>query len=81
MQSHLNIEVKNSPSEAPNYNKEIDIRRIVICKVIVVGKGTESGKATVDFQMVTEDGARFVAMLTGALVRQLVSVIDGVESR
>jgi len=81
MQSHLNIEVKNIPSEAPNYNKEIDIRRIIIDKVIVVGKGTESGKATVDFQMVTEDGARFVAMLTGTLVRQLVSVIDGVESR
>jgi len=81
MQSHLNIEVKNSPSEAPNYNKEIDIRQIIIDKVIVVGKGTVSGKATVDFQMVTEDGARFVAMLTGTLVRQLVSVIDGVESR
>ena len=31
MQSHLNIEVKNSPSEAPNYNKEIDIRRIRDC--------------------------------------------------
>jgi hypothetical protein len=82
MANSLHIEIVDSPSKAPHYRRDsIDIRALDIKKVIVVGKGTVSGKPTVDFQLVATDGSEFVAMLTGELVKQLAHVIAGVEAR
>lgn len=80
MTNVLNIKVVDSPSDAPNYNRDtLDIRACEITTVIVVKKGTVSGKPTVDFQITAQDGSEFVAMLTGALVKQLAGVVDAAE--
>lgn len=79
--NHLNIKCVDSPAEAPNYNKNLTIRGIEIDHVLVVGKGMESGLATVDFVLKTKDGEQFVFMLTGTLIKNLVSIIEGVEAR
>ncbi len=78
----LAIEIANSPAEAPNYARDcLDIRAATITKVIIVGKGTEAGLPTVDFQFEALDGEKFVALLTGNLVKQIAHVVLGVESR
>lgn len=82
MSQMLSIEIVNSPAEAPNYARDhLDVRAAEITKCIVVNKGTTSGKPTVDFQITAQDGSQFVAMLTGDLVKNLASIIQGVEER
>lgn len=76
----LAIQIVDSPALAPNYSRdEIDTRAVTIDKAIVVKKGTQSGKTTVDFQIVDQQGAKFVAMLTGALVLNLAEIIKAAE--
>lgn len=78
----LEIQICDSPQEAPNYNRdEVDIRSIEITKAVIVKGGMVSGKPTVDLQMQTKDGCRFVAMLTGELVKGLAAAVQGVEQR
>jgi hypothetical protein len=82
MTNALKIEIVDSPDKAPHYRRDhVDIRGVSIKKVIVVAKGTQAGKPTVDFQLVAQDGSEFVTMLTGELVKQLANVIAGVEAR
>ena len=81
MQS-LIIEIADSPAAAPNYSRDlVDVRAARITKAIIVNKGTESGKPTVDFQIESMEGEKFVAMLTGDLVKGLAQAVIGVESR
>lgn len=77
----LNIITADSPDEAPNYRAMGDVKAATLHTVVVVGNGTEDGNATVDFQFTDEQGNNFVAMLTGKLVRGIVSSVDGVEQR
>lgn len=76
----LVLEIAESPDVAPNYNRDcIDVRSAVISKCVIVKKGMESGKSTVDFQFQDQEGNQFVAMLTGALVLGLAQAIQGAE--
>jgi len=78
----LQIEVANSPDEAPNYNRDfVDVHAARITKVVIVNKGMESGKPTVDFQFESMDGDKFVALLTGDIVKALADAVLGVECR
>lgn len=78
----LEIEIFDSPDEAPNYNRDLlDVRAADIKKAVIVNKGMVSGKPTVDFQIQTQDGEKFVAMLSGSLVEQLASAVAGVKQR
>lgn len=78
----LNIKIVNSPAEAPHYRRDhVDIRAASITEALIVCNGTESGKSTVDFRFKDEQGAEYVAMLTGALVQQLAAAIRGAEAR
>lgn len=78
----LSIEIANSPAEAPNYARDcLDVRAATLAKVIIVNKGTEAGLPTVDFQFETLEGDKFVALLTGNLVKQIAHAVLGVESR
>jgi hypothetical protein len=54
----------------------------MVTKAIIVKRGTESGKPTVDFQFEagTSGKEKFVAMLTGELVKGLAEAIRGAES-
>ena len=82
MPNVLTIEIANSPDEAPNYNRDcVDVRSAAITKALIVNKGMLSGKPTVDFQFEALDGSKFVAMLTGDLVKALADAVRGVESR
>jgi hypothetical protein len=76
MTNSLNLIYAESPDQAPNYNRDtLDVRACSIHTVIVVKKGTQSGKPTVDFQMRTEDGSEFVAMLTGEIVKGIAQAV------
>lgn len=78
----LKIEIVDSPEQAPNYARDqVDVRGAEITKAVIVCKGTEGGKPTVDFQFTARDGSQFVAMLTGDLVKQLAAVVMGAEKR
>jgi len=80
--NQLSIEVVDSPEQAPNYNRDhIDIRGVIVTKAIIVLNGTENGRSTVDFQFQDQLGGKFVAMLTGNLVKSLAQAITGAESR
>ena len=82
MTNHLNIKVVDSPEDAPHYNRDmVDVRAATITQVIVVKKGTVEGRSTVDFQFTDQQGAQYVAMITGTLILQLASVIKGAEDR
>lgn len=78
----LTIEICDSPDKAPHYNRDhVDIRAADLTKAVIVRNGMQSGKATVDFQFRSNDGAEFVAMLTGQLVKQLAAAVEGAEKR
>jgi len=78
----LKVLIVDSPDDAPNYNRDTpDVRAVDIHTAIVVREGMESGKSTVDFQIVDAEGCEYIAMLTGALVQQLAAAIVGAESR
>ncbi|MEQ1828050.1 MAG: hypothetical protein ABL921_18965 [Pirellula sp.] len=77
----LFVEVVNSPDDAPNYRRDdCDVRTVSIDKCIIVKNGMVNGKATVDFQISAQDGSKFVAMLTGKLVKYLAAMIEGAET-
>ena len=81
MQNVLSIELYNNPTEAPNYNEIGGFASAKITKALIVGKGTVNNNATVDLQIVSEDGQKFVVMLTGGLIKNLAAAIQGVEAR
>jgi hypothetical protein len=81
MTNALQIQIVDGPEKAPNYNRDhVDIRGATISKVIVVKRGTVSSKPTVDFQFQDQQGAEYVAMLTGELVKQLGIIIASAEA-
>ena len=78
----LSIEIADSPDDAPNWNRDFpDVRSCHISKAIIVSKGMESGKATVDLVVTDLEGNKFVAMLTGDLIKSLARAIEGVAKR
>ena len=80
MSNYLKIEVAESPDAAPNYARDTpDVRAATIVKVVIVKNGTERGKPTVDFQLEDRQGGKFVAMLTGELVKALGTAVAAVE--
>ncbi len=80
MTNALSIKVVETPQEAPNYNRDsIDVRGATISQVVIVKRGTVEGNPTVDFQFKDQEGAEYVAMLTGRLVQSLASVIAGTD--
>ena len=78
----LAIQIVDSPADAPNYARDsIDVRAATITKAVIVKNGTERGKPTVDFQIETMDGTKFVAMLTGDLVISLAQAVVGASKQ
>jgi hypothetical protein len=78
--SSLSIEVCDSPRDAIekgyNYASNKSAEPISVEKVIVVRKGTQSGRSTVDFLLKTEDGKQYVFMVTSALLESIPSFWD-----
>ena len=65
----LNVDIFDRPEDAPNYGQ--DYTMVTITKVVIVGKGTEAKKPTVDLQLTDENGNTYLAMTTGAVIEML----------
>ncbi len=76
----LSIRISDSPQEAPSY-KAPEYRLAKLTTARIVGKGTVSGKPTVDFIFEDENGQKYVAMTTGSLVETLAAAVLGVKER
>lgn len=72
---HLDITICQDAEDAIAQGyvyRDPEVKSIRIERVIVVRRGTESGKPTVDLIMVDPaTGQKYVAMLTGALVKTI----------
>ena len=73
MTTTLAINVHGSPDEAPKYESDTTVIRLD--KALIVRKGTEAGKSTVDLQCVDGNGKKFVIMATGRIMRGLAHTI------
>lgn len=68
----IEIQICNTIEEAPNYRKDMpEWKAADIQKAVIVRKGTQEGNDTVDLQFITEDGQKFVAMLTGRIIQSI----------
>lgn len=81
----LHARICDSPKEAPNYNGG-DFAGANLKEAVIVLKGTEAGKPTVDlvFEIVDAKGAPVavaVAMTTGEIIKMLAGAIIGAETR
>lgn len=79
----LPIRIVESPAEAPNYRNS-DFMGARLTEAVIVKKGTEAGKPTVDlvFEVIKPDGTVTdiaVAMTTGTIVEMLASAIKGAQ--
>ena len=71
----LEIKIVNDADEAPKYKNDTTL--LTIRTVIIVGKGTENLRPTVDIQLYDKDGNKYVAMITGLILENLGDVIKG----
>lgn len=76
----LRILMADCPAEAPTYRAP-EYRAANLTTVQIVGRGTVSGAPTVDFVFVDENGQKYVAMLTGALVETFAGAVRGMRER
>ena len=76
----LEITSHNKPELAPTYEQP-EFEPANIHRAVVVGRGTEQGNPTVDIVFEDIHGQKYIAMVTGALVEQLASIVAGVRAR
>lgn len=72
--SHLAVTVCEDASDAMRHGflyREPVYKAIEVKHVVVVRKGMQSGRATVDFVLQDESGQKYVFLITGALLRSL----------
>lgn len=73
--NHLTIRICEDAADAIargyDWGTNQSVKPIEVKEVIVIRKGTETGKATVDFVLEDETGQRFVFLITGALLRTI----------
>lgn len=77
--THFDVEIVDSPSEAPKYGTDVTLLRIE--RALVVGKGMVSGAPSVDLQMTDASGRKFLVMTTGSLLEMLGGAIAGKRLR
>ncbi len=77
--THFDVEIVDSPSEAPKYADDVTLLRVD--RALVVGKGMQSGAPSVDIQMVDSEGRKFLVMTTGSLLEMLGGAIAGKRQR
>lgn len=77
---HLKIEIKDSYKEAPNYNTGENggegFKGAKLTKAIVVRKGMESGLDTVDLHFEDENGQKFIALVSGNIIKMLAATVN-----
>lgn len=72
----LSVRIFNSPEEAPNYNTNGEgIKAAFVKEAVIVKNGTVGKNATVDLVFQDEKGQKYVAMLTGRLLKTVTDVL------
>lgn len=72
----LNIKIFNSPAEAPNYNTNGEgVKAATVKEAVIVRNGTQGGNPTVDLVFEDDKGQKYVAMLTGRLLKTVTDVL------
>lgn len=75
LHNDLNITICKDALDAAmrgfDYAAGEDHKPIRVIDVVVVQKGTEAGRPTVDFVLQAEDGQKFVFMVTGRLLKAI----------
>lgn len=75
--NRLDVQICESYKEAPNYRENGEgFKGAKLIKAIIVKKGTEGGFDTVDLQFEDEDGTKYVAMTTGALLKTVTDLVN-----
>jgi hypothetical protein len=74
----VRITVVDSSREAPHYRRDtVDVRAADLFQVIIVRGGTISGRPTVDLLFKDEQGAEYVAMITGGILEGIAAAVRG----
>lgn len=78
--NQLTIKICRDPSEAPNYNELGDFKGANLTDAVIVKNGTEGGNPTVDLIFVDENGQKYVALITGKLLRSVNQLMGSVNN-
>lgn len=73
--NHVTIEICNSIEEAPNYNKIGGFIAANLEKAVIVKNGTSQGNPTVDLIFEDQEGKKYVALITGALIKSIAITV------
>ncbi len=67
---NLSIKICDSIEDAPNYNTNGEgFKKAILTKAVIVRRGTQEGHDTIDLQFVDDAGNKYVAMITGRLLK------------
>ena len=73
----LQIQMVNSVSEAPDYKESSEPWiSVTLDKAVIVRGGTVTGKNTVDLQFSDDKGNKYVALITGNLLKSVTNIIN-----
>jgi len=75
---NIAVEIK-SVAEAPKYGEDTELLKIT--KVIIVKKGMDSGKPSVDIQCRDTQGNKYLIFTTGAILESVASAISGAQDQ
>lgn len=71
----ISIKICNSIDEAPNYNKIGGFKAANLTEAVIVKSGTQGGNPTVDLVFHDEQGNKFVALITGRLLKAVSQAV------
>lgn len=78
----VKMELYDRPEDAPNYNNNGEDRKTaLLTNAVVVGRGTHTGKPTVDLCFEDDKGNKFVAMCTASMLANIVAGAEGIYQR
>lgn len=76
----VTINVAESVDTAPKYEWR-DFKGVTITNCVIVPRGTEQGKPTIDLVMHDDSGNRYVSMMTGSMLESIAAAVAGVRKR
>jgi hypothetical protein len=71
----LIIQVCNSIDEAPVYNGDKIFNGVILKKAVIIRKWTVEGNSTIDLIFEDSDGKKYIAMITGRLIKGIATII------
>ncbi len=72
---NFQVEIVPNPSLGPTYDEKSPLLKID--KAVIVRQGTIDNAPTVDFQLIDNEGNKYVIMATGRIMETLADCIKG----